>query len=416
MSFDHLATVELQLVMHCCDLLSWLRLARCSRCTLQAAAQPFARRHLRAMRVHFCHPWPRVTAPPPPACTWSASARQLLSPLWSAWLLARSVLEPWLPQQQHLTPVEQVQRSSLLHDCPLAISWTGGRNANGPSTAVTRASVDALLALGQCHVSELLIDHTVLTLEWPRLSEATALLHRLRVLSLPADAFVSDQLMRALLEHAPLPHTLRIDPNRVRFTNRVLTVLTGVGTLPSLTSLRESCGLEQLEPISECTQLQRLELQPRDLSQLVELLLHPNLQSLRVLVLLRCFSIQGEKRDLLAWSAILGNLRSLHTLHLLVGEYISLLRQLTYHPYPSLRLLVICDHGVTRPHPHREASDVIQEHGFMRNALTMQPLLRMVVRVSERRCLDMGLEHWVLRLTPAQRKRFRWAINAEGEQ
>lgn len=46
MSFGRLATVELQLVMHCCDRKSLLTLARCSRFTLRAASDPFAWRAL----------------------------------------------------------------------------------------------------------------------------------------------------------------------------------------------------------------------------------------------------------------------------------------------------------------------------------------------------------------------------------
>ena len=116
-----------------------------------------------------------------PAARW-----RLQSPLWSAWLLARHALQPWLPPQQQPALVHQVQRSSLLRDCPLAISWTGGCATNDSFTAVTRASVDTLLALGQCHVSELLIDHTVLTLQWacltgPQPGDCTAVLHAFAV-------------------------------------------------------------------------------------------------------------------------------------------------------------------------------------------------------------------------------------------
>jgi hypothetical protein len=46
MSFSRLATVEMQLVMHCLDRHSLLRLARCNRTTLVAASHDFAFRHL----------------------------------------------------------------------------------------------------------------------------------------------------------------------------------------------------------------------------------------------------------------------------------------------------------------------------------------------------------------------------------
>jgi len=40
--FDRLATVELQLIMRCCDQPTLIALARCSRFTLAAASHPFA--------------------------------------------------------------------------------------------------------------------------------------------------------------------------------------------------------------------------------------------------------------------------------------------------------------------------------------------------------------------------------------
>ena len=46
MSLSRLATVELQLIMQCCDQRTLLRLARCSRFTRQAASDPFAWRYI----------------------------------------------------------------------------------------------------------------------------------------------------------------------------------------------------------------------------------------------------------------------------------------------------------------------------------------------------------------------------------
>ena len=54
-AFGRLAVVELQLVLQCCDRRSLVRLARCSRFTLTAAAHPFAWRSL-PLRLHCSRP------------------------------------------------------------------------------------------------------------------------------------------------------------------------------------------------------------------------------------------------------------------------------------------------------------------------------------------------------------------------
>jgi hypothetical protein len=50
MSFQRLATVELQLILHCLDVRSFLLIARCCRFSMAAAYQSFARRHLPSVR------------------------------------------------------------------------------------------------------------------------------------------------------------------------------------------------------------------------------------------------------------------------------------------------------------------------------------------------------------------------------
>ena len=56
MALQRLAVVELQLVMHCCDLKSLLALACCSRWTLVAASDPFAWRALCRLPVPLVFP------------------------------------------------------------------------------------------------------------------------------------------------------------------------------------------------------------------------------------------------------------------------------------------------------------------------------------------------------------------------
>ena len=98
MSFARLATVELHLILHYCEQDSWLRLARCSRFTLQAASDAFARQHL-LLHFRFRHPWTL----PEQRGAWAAVKRQL-----------------------HLSPplrslAELLQRSHLLSACPLSV-------------------------------------------------------------------------------------------------------------------------------------------------------------------------------------------------------------------------------------------------------------------------------------------------------
>src|SRR5689334_11539431 len=51
--FSRLATVELQLIMQCCDKHSLLSLARCSKFTLACASADFAWRSLNPLPVNF---------------------------------------------------------------------------------------------------------------------------------------------------------------------------------------------------------------------------------------------------------------------------------------------------------------------------------------------------------------------------
>lgn len=53
---ERMATVELQLVMHYCDKVTLIRLARCNRMTLTAAAHSFAWKYLSPLKLRSVHP------------------------------------------------------------------------------------------------------------------------------------------------------------------------------------------------------------------------------------------------------------------------------------------------------------------------------------------------------------------------
>src|SRR4051812_2773354 len=58
MPFSRLAQVEVQLILQCCNVNSWLQFARCNRTTLAAASESFATRFLPPLSFSFKHPWP----------------------------------------------------------------------------------------------------------------------------------------------------------------------------------------------------------------------------------------------------------------------------------------------------------------------------------------------------------------------
>ena len=121
MSFERLATVELQLIMHCCDQTSWLQLARCSRFTLQAASQSFAQRHL-LLRFVLRHPFAPDAAPYSRG-VWS-SLKQLLG-------------RPSKPRSL----AERLQRSRLLRGVSVALTLPAARNLSAEQRSSTLSAL-----------------------------------------------------------------------------------------------------------------------------------------------------------------------------------------------------------------------------------------------------------------------------------
>ena len=119
MLLSDLHAIELQLVMQYCDQSSWLRLARCSRFTLQAATAPLARQHF-TLQLPFRHPYTL----PPKRGVWAA-VKRALSTRASVPSLA-----------------ERLQRSALLRHCELLLSW------DTCDTYGNASEVDALLPSG----------------------------------------------------------------------------------------------------------------------------------------------------------------------------------------------------------------------------------------------------------------------------
>ena len=92
-SLAGLATVELQLIMHYCDLSTLLALARCSRFTLHAASDPFAWRALSPLELAFVH-----TAVPDTG----AEQRRLIDSAWQ-WAHRWFLFAPRSPQPLSLS-------------------------------------------------------------------------------------------------------------------------------------------------------------------------------------------------------------------------------------------------------------------------------------------------------------------------
>lgn len=311
-SLSRLATIELQLVLHLCDVHSWLALARCSRATLHAASAPFSQRHLPPLHFRFQHPWPAGGTDKPKHGR-PAPARSL---------------------------ADRLQRSLLRH-CVLSIVWHAPAISSLP---LARDALAALLAL--VHVQQLKLSGSV---DWRHLKPPPAFVQALQKLTLPAQAIAggSEVLLPVLVQHAPLLHTVCIEPSGSSVHTAVTCSDAQVGrlyALPALTDLRLHCPTEGSSSVSECSKLSRLELTNVRFDSLVTTLSSPSLQSLRWLTLHDCVHQRADRMQPQAHTAereqlcaMLANLPHLRTLVLLRVSFASLLVEaLAQQPHAQL--------------------------------------------------------------------------------
>ncbi len=184
-----LATVELQLAMHSCDVTSLLALAQCSKPTLAAASISFAWRHSDQLRVDTSEDESTAAA---------------------------------------------VVASPLLRHFPLHITWTATKAAG---TLKTEGSLPHLLLFCSCNVHLLDTHHIPGSLStWGALSERSPAL--MRVTELHMHPFIHSAMIFVpnVLQRMPLLRTLRLYKRCSNFYGDDM-ALVAVTSLSQLTSL-----------------------------------------------------------------------------------------------------------------------------------------------------------------------------------
>jgi len=292
MSFDRMATVELQIVMQHCDLRTLLALARCSRFTFAAASNAVAWRGLSPLELDFAHP------PAPEAGAWQR--------------LRRWIRPPPLPP----LPLAQRLSGSLLRFCDIRINWTNDRGS--PFSPVTDAELDALAAIPRlCALNS--------CGRWTACSaEIESLARRPGLRGLGALVCCKRQLgessIGALADHCPRLSTVT--------TAGSIATDPPLHHLPALTDLTvrvcHSGGLT-MASVVRCARLRRLDIRPdsqngyspRDVHTS---LLSPNLWGLERLSIHGLDALHADGRNQpakqLDWAAAFANLPALRSLHL----------------------------------------------------------------------------------------------------
>ena len=301
MSLQRLATVELQLIMQCCDAQSLLALARCSRFTFAAASNPFAWRRALTVEVDIAR---FVMAEPTSSlqCLWGSICCAPFCPA------SQSRPQPAVP----LPPVVADPRWSLLRHVDQLVRWTsapGVRSADHHRAGVARRLLPLLPRVRSLDLS----DSRLLGIRWADVEQSLTGLGGLTALDIVGTT-VRDDGMRVLARLLPLLRTLRCHPSGdARQCLQPLTelpLLTNLGLVAA--SLRGPPG--DFAVIAERRGLRHLALRSAPESLCGPVLLAPGLRQLRRLTLAHVFSRPAEARA--DWTAVCANLLSLRRLTL----------------------------------------------------------------------------------------------------
>jgi hypothetical protein len=328
MPFASLATVELQLIMQCCDAKTLLSFARCSRATLQAASTDFA---------------------------------------WSR--------QPPFPVRSTQAELGARIRGSLLRHCDIALTWgsaSGGSGLGMRSMFAANISVPEAVLAGLESVPRLVtLDARNATagpkqfarlLAHPSFSSLTALY--------VDEAHLDTECMRLLplhqrglrILHAPQP------------AQGAKGFLLPVAQLPLLEELRTtdlpgSSG-DDVTLLGQCPLLRRLAIRSLRCEAYVPLLTAPGLRGLEELELEEVFAHHAngpyDEAAPVDWTACFANLRCLRSLRLLGCWGVDALIETLLadaSPCPALRMLSVHTRDLI-PSPSVEMSEEVQEAGM----------------------------------------------------
>jgi len=296
-----------------------------------------------------------------------------------------------------VSTLELQQRSRLLRDCPLAVTWKPRVCRKGASAVTAAALAEARQMAALPRVRALRVESEG-SAEWVRTWAVPPLLASLQKLSVPAEVAIdaAPDLLPALSAHAPLLHTL-ILASLKGFTSAALEfgpstpLLFDVCSLPAVTSLRLAGCVCGAAPVLGCSgQLQRLDLAEQSVPQLVAFLRRANLQSLRVLVLRHSsddasfmFGPEGDIPVADAWALLLSQ-PHLHTLRVLGPYHLSteplpLMSELGRQPHAALRQLLLVL-------PYRRMRNAAKRYNLtshhLHNSLVLHPLLHFSLYIS----------------------------------
>jgi len=405
MTFDRLATVELQLILQCCEQTSWLRLARCSRFTLQAASQPFAKRYLTPLYLAFSHPY-------------ASDAVPYSRGLWAA--LKQKLKLGWSPKPRSLA--ERLQRSRLLRGCMLAVTLPVRRSISQRHDSRLSAHLSAVHRL--CGVSHLWIrHHEHFPEKWPLryFPPDAPLMRNLQVLVLSACMPGTSEVLRALSKYARRLHTVHVlsanlpsewhpplqprsqepQPDSAAIDFARVTANDG---LPDLSAV-DFAAITQTEE----RRLRRLELWEAHPSDLHAAFYSSSLLgSVCVLVLHSCWNYNSTPTD--RWCRWLSSFSNLHSLQMSTSPHSSgvdpsplrlvghLLQALVACPHSALRQLLLhvphaADYATSFRAPDAPAAS------FSR-VLQLHPLLCTELRAPQfHRCSNSHEQLWRMELT-----------------
>ena len=293
MPFSRLATVELQLVMQCCDQRTLLRLARCSRFTHQAAQHKCAWCCLRSVVVSSA------------LCADAEPSRSALRRVWQ-WLRRPFGQRAAAPP---VSPLGVLRDSLLRHaDADRLLRWTG--NVDAADADGLRAALATLAALPRLRLLDLAC-RVFLRAGQSVADLQPAVAAGLTALNISAVHLRANH-MATLARHLPQLRTLRCAP-----CGAALECLQPLTQLPQLADLGLVAAgmrspLDEFAVIAECPNLRRLALCDILETQCGLLLLAPGLQRLQHLTLAQVFCLFDQPRA--DWAAAFSNLQSLRRL------------------------------------------------------------------------------------------------------